>query len=318
MEVRVARLVQRGLAEDDARARIAAQATDEQRRAVADVVLDNSGTPEHLAEQVDRFWADHVESPGPVSSRRATEARARAEQARRELFLYVFLAGLLVTSAVARWLDDDSPVALAWVFTVVAAAAVVSSPSRGIGGELQGEPVDGVGVELVDVDETVLSRLVGAALSGADPDEVTPPMAGPGWGPERIEWLRRLHRDRRLGLDGPLGEATWAVAVDGEVVGGVRLKRTAGPGRARDRNLADRGSPRQGVGRKAIADVLEQARAHGARAVRADTSPGERVGRLRPAAARLPRPRSRGAGWSPSRRWRSSPAAAARRGRPGW
>ena len=31
------------------------QATDEQRRAVADVVLDNSGTPEHLAEQVDRF-----------------------------------------------------------------------------------------------------------------------------------------------------------------------------------------------------------------------------------------------------------------------
>src|SRR5690348_16003174 len=39
---RVARLVRRGLTEDDARARIAAQATDEQRRAVADVVLDNS------------------------------------------------------------------------------------------------------------------------------------------------------------------------------------------------------------------------------------------------------------------------------------
>jgi len=59
--VRVARLVQRGLAEADARARIAAQATDEQRRAVADVVLDNSGTPEDLAEQVDRFWAERVE-----------------------------------------------------------------------------------------------------------------------------------------------------------------------------------------------------------------------------------------------------------------
>jgi dephospho-CoA kinase len=64
VEIRVARLVQRGLAEDDARARIAAQATDEQRRAVADVVLDNSGTPEHLAEQVDRFWAERVESGG--------------------------------------------------------------------------------------------------------------------------------------------------------------------------------------------------------------------------------------------------------------
>jgi dephospho-CoA kinase len=63
-EIRVARLVRRGLSEDDARARIAAQATDEQRRAVADVVLDNSGNLEHLAEQVDRFWAERVAAPG--------------------------------------------------------------------------------------------------------------------------------------------------------------------------------------------------------------------------------------------------------------
>jgi dephospho-CoA kinase len=61
---RVARLVQRGLTAEDARARMAAQATDEQRRAVADVVLDNSGTPEELEAQVDRFWADRV---APVS-----------------------------------------------------------------------------------------------------------------------------------------------------------------------------------------------------------------------------------------------------------
>jgi dephospho-CoA kinase len=59
-ETRVARLVQRGLTAEDARARMAAQATDEQRRAVANVVLDNSGTPERLAEQVDRVWADRV------------------------------------------------------------------------------------------------------------------------------------------------------------------------------------------------------------------------------------------------------------------
>jgi dephospho-CoA kinase len=62
LDTRVARLVQRGLSEEDARARIAAQATDEQRRAVADVVLDNSGTPEELAAQVDRFWAERVEA----------------------------------------------------------------------------------------------------------------------------------------------------------------------------------------------------------------------------------------------------------------
>ena len=61
VETRVRRLVQRGLAEDDARARIAAQATDAQRRAAADVVLDNSGTPEGLAAQVGRFWAERVD-----------------------------------------------------------------------------------------------------------------------------------------------------------------------------------------------------------------------------------------------------------------
>jgi dephospho-CoA kinase len=60
-ETRVARLVQRGMTEEDARARIAAQATDDERRAVADVVLDNSGTPEELAAQVDRFWAERVD-----------------------------------------------------------------------------------------------------------------------------------------------------------------------------------------------------------------------------------------------------------------
>ena len=58
---RITRLVERGLTEDDARARIAAQASDDQRRSVADVVLDNRGTPEDLAVQVDRFWADRVE-----------------------------------------------------------------------------------------------------------------------------------------------------------------------------------------------------------------------------------------------------------------
>jgi dephospho-CoA kinase len=60
-ETRVARLVRRGLPEVDARARIAAQATDEQRRKVADVVLDNGGSPEELAAQVDQFWRERVE-----------------------------------------------------------------------------------------------------------------------------------------------------------------------------------------------------------------------------------------------------------------
>jgi dephospho-CoA kinase len=59
-EVRVRRLVERGLSADDARARIASQATDGQRRAVADVVLRNDGDRDALIAQVDRFWSEHV------------------------------------------------------------------------------------------------------------------------------------------------------------------------------------------------------------------------------------------------------------------
>lgn len=57
-ELRIDRLVQhRGLDEDDARRRIAAQIDRATRLNVADTVLDNSGTVEQLLEQVDDFWA---------------------------------------------------------------------------------------------------------------------------------------------------------------------------------------------------------------------------------------------------------------------
>ena len=57
-ETRIRRLTQtRGMDEKDARARIAAQVDEDELRALADVWLDNSGTPEHLREQVDALWA---------------------------------------------------------------------------------------------------------------------------------------------------------------------------------------------------------------------------------------------------------------------
>lgn len=59
-EERVRRLVGRGLDEQDARNRMAKQATDEQRRAVADVWLDNSGTPDLVLAEVDALWADRL------------------------------------------------------------------------------------------------------------------------------------------------------------------------------------------------------------------------------------------------------------------
>jgi dephospho-CoA kinase len=60
VEKRVQRLVGRGLAEADARARIAAQATTQERRAVADVWLDNDGSSEELIAAVDRLWHDRL------------------------------------------------------------------------------------------------------------------------------------------------------------------------------------------------------------------------------------------------------------------
>ncbi|BCO36083.1 dephospho-CoA kinase [Mycobacterium heckeshornense] len=60
-ELRVRRLVdQRGMAEDDVRARIAAQASDEQRRAVADIWLDNSGSMAVLAQLASDVWNHRI------------------------------------------------------------------------------------------------------------------------------------------------------------------------------------------------------------------------------------------------------------------
>jgi dephospho-CoA kinase len=57
-EVAVERLVRdRGMKAADVEARMAAQATREERLAVADVVIDNSGSPEDLGGEVDRAWA---------------------------------------------------------------------------------------------------------------------------------------------------------------------------------------------------------------------------------------------------------------------
>ncbi|THA65701.1 dephospho-CoA kinase [Streptomyces sp. A0958] len=50
----------RGMTEEDARARMAAQATREQRRAVADLVIDNDGPVEELEAQVRAVWAELV------------------------------------------------------------------------------------------------------------------------------------------------------------------------------------------------------------------------------------------------------------------
>lgn len=57
-EVRLDRLVhQRGMSQAEAAARLAAQATRQQRLAAADIVIDNSGSLDQLDEEVRGVWA---------------------------------------------------------------------------------------------------------------------------------------------------------------------------------------------------------------------------------------------------------------------
>lgn len=55
-ELRRTRLVERGLELGDVDARMANQATDEQRISIADFVIENNGTHEKLQEQVAKVW----------------------------------------------------------------------------------------------------------------------------------------------------------------------------------------------------------------------------------------------------------------------
>lgn len=60
-EERVQRMVRdRGMTPEDARARMAAQATDAQRRAAADVVIVNDAGVEDLIRATGRFWETYV------------------------------------------------------------------------------------------------------------------------------------------------------------------------------------------------------------------------------------------------------------------
>ncbi len=57
-QLAIARLVARGMDEADARARLAVQMPLEEKARKADVVLDNEGSLEDLAAQVDALWKD--------------------------------------------------------------------------------------------------------------------------------------------------------------------------------------------------------------------------------------------------------------------
>lgn len=92
-DIRLDRLVnRRGMHEADARARIAAQATDDQRRSVADVWLDNSASEGELVRNARELWFQRIlpfsrnmvaENPAPDPDRLVPADPAWTEQAAR-------------------------------------------------------------------------------------------------------------------------------------------------------------------------------------------------------------------------------------------
>jgi len=60
LDLRVARLVGRGLDEPDARARIASQIGDDERAALCDVLLDNNGDRDQLLAAVSALWRSRI------------------------------------------------------------------------------------------------------------------------------------------------------------------------------------------------------------------------------------------------------------------
>ncbi len=63
-ETRIARMVEhRGMTVEDARNRIANQASDAERRAIADVIIDTSGSEADTIAQVDALWQRLTSAP---------------------------------------------------------------------------------------------------------------------------------------------------------------------------------------------------------------------------------------------------------------
>lgn len=147
-------------------------------------------------------------------------------------------------------------------------------------------------VSLVDVDEAVVEQLLALAKRDASPDEVAPPLGGPGWNLERTAWFFSYHHAAAQGLGGDAGEKAWGILADGSLAGSIRLRRletdgaeagSAGSGGAEWGNGAavaetgiwlGRSYRSRGIGSAALRLVLVEARKAGISRVTARTLTG--------------------------------------------
>ncbi|MBE1497689.1 RimJ/RimL family protein N-acetyltransferase [Amycolatopsis lexingtonensis] len=127
-------------------------------------------------------------------------------------------------------------------------------------------------IALTGLDEGALARLLDAAVAGADPLDVMPPVEGPpGWIPARRAAFLEFHRGRCLDPATAV-ERTWVVDADGTAVGAARLEHhgdavEAGIWLSRD----VRG---RGIGREVMKLLLAEARTTGAARMIGSTTAG--------------------------------------------
>ncbi|MCW2948002.1 MAG: family N-acetyltransferase [Actinoallomurus sp.] len=137
-------------------------------------------------------------------------------------------------------------------------------------------------VTLQPVDEDLLLRLLDVAVAEADPDEVMPPVPGPpGWTDER----RAAFRDYLRSAD----DTTFAVIIDGEVVGAARIAPAEAPGAVETGIWLRRSARGKGHGTEALHLLVAEARARGTTAMIAETTASNvpAVGALRTLGAKL-------------------------------
>lgn len=134
-----------------------------------------------------------------------------------------------------------------------------------------------IDVALTPLDEPALARLLDAAVAGADPLEVMPPVSGaPGWTPERRAAFLEFHRARCLDPATAV-ECTWVVDVNGEAVGAARLQPE---GDAVEAGIwLSRSFRSRGIGTRVTALLLAEARSIGAARFLASTTAGNRGAR---------------------------------------
>ncbi|MEU0537900.1 GNAT family N-acetyltransferase [Amycolatopsis tolypomycina] len=127
-------------------------------------------------------------------------------------------------------------------------------------------------ITLTPLDEAALARLLEAAVAGADPLEVMPPVDGPpGWTPTRREAFLAFHRARSLNPATAV-ERTWVIDADGTAVGAARLEPH---GDAVEAGIwLSRDARGRGIGKQVTALLLAEARKSGAARFIASTTAG--------------------------------------------